>query len=57
MKVLLSFATEIAILFFLYVEEPTLCSKNDERLIYETGVCSTLIKDGIQHSPRTSKNG
>lgn len=48
-KVLLSFAVEIAIFYSLHTEEPILCSGNDERLVYEIGVYLTLIKDGIQH--------
>lgn len=51
-KVLLSSAIEIAIFYCLYTEEPTLCSGSDERLVYEIGVCLTLIKDGIQHTNR-----
>lgn len=52
-NVLLSFAIEMAILYSLYIEKPTLCSKNDEKLVYEIGVYSTLIKDGIQHSNKS----
>lgn len=49
-KVLLSLAIEVAVLYSHHIEEPTLCSKNDEKLVYEIGVYSTLIKDSIQHS-------
>lgn len=49
-EVLPNFAIEIAISPSLYIEESTLCSKNDEKLVYEIGVYSTLITDDIQHA-------